>query len=187
MPATDIRRPELDWLRTIIVLAIIPYHALLLFVTTGSTVIRHPIPLPTASLVYSTVDTWGISLIFLLAGAASQFALRSRSARTYAAARLARLAIPAVLVILLFTPIQAYFLQLSSQHLASAPPITASERLQDIASFFVRYWASVFIPGTPMVVRNILAHLSVRSSSAHHFAALCAVVALRHRSAVALH
>ena len=160
-PAGRGRRPELDWLRTLIVLSIIPYHALLLFVTVGASIIAHPISMPLAPIVYNAVDIWGISLIFLLSGAASRFALAVRSPRAYVTERLLRLGVPAVLVVLLLAPLLAYFLLLSNPSLASAGPrpIADPEQLRHIGTFFLQYWRNLFTTGTPIVIRNVLVHL----------------------------
>lgn len=160
-PSARRRRPELDWLRTLIVLSIIPYHALLLFVTGGASIIKHPITTPLAPVVYNAVDVWGISLIFLLAGAASRFALDVRPPHAYVTERLLRLGVPALLVILFLAPLQAFFLLLQDPHLASVSPrpIAHPEQLRHLGVFFVQYWTSLFTTGSPIVVRNLLAHL----------------------------
>lgn len=155
------RRPELDWLRTIIVLGIIPYHALILFNAGSATVIGHPVASPLWPLVTSALDTWGIALIFLLAGASARFALQVRLPRTYLWDRVLRLLAPLALVELIFAPLRAYFLLLSNPSLASVSPtpIAHPARLQNIVTFFAQYWSALFTTGSPIVVRNPLAHL----------------------------
>lgn len=159
--AAPVRRPELDWVRMLIVLGIIPYHALLVFVTSGATVIRHPVAFPQASLLYSNLDTWGISLIFLLAGASSKFALETHSAGAYVKARVLRLLAPMLLVAVFFTPVDAYFLLRVNPDLISVTPRPISDpaRLSDFGAFMLQYWAILFTSGLPIVVRNVLAHL----------------------------
>lgn len=53
---------------------------------------------------------WGMSLVFLLAGASAWFALSSRTSRQFIEERFKRLFIPFVVAFLLLSPIQAYFL-----------------------------------------------------------------------------
>ncbi len=159
--AAPARRPELDWVRMLIVLGIIPYHALLVFITSGATVIRHPVAFPQGSLLYSNLDTWGISLIFLLAGASSKFTLETHAAGAYVKARVLRLLAPMLLVAIFFTPVDAYFLlRVNPQLISVTPrPITDLARLSDFGAFMLQYWAILFTSGLPIVVRNVLAHL----------------------------
>lgn len=160
-PTMHERCLELDWLRTAIVLGIIPYHAVLLYSATTATVIKHTIPGLRLPILYSALEAWGIPLIFLLAGAASKFSLDVRSPGAFIRERFLRLLAPVILVALLFVPLRAYFLLLNDPHLASVSPrpISHPEQLQHIGSFFQYYLTSLFTTGTPIVVRNPLAHL----------------------------
>lgn len=155
------RLVDLDWLRTLLVLAIIPYHALALFTVASGTVIREPAAAPWTPLLYHTLEDWGIPFIFLLAGAASGFALESRSLGAYARERALRLLVPAALVALAFAPVRAYFLALTNPALlkVSPVPITDPERMRTIGAFFLRYWTILFTTGSSIVSRNPLAHL----------------------------
>ncbi len=155
------RRADLDWLRTLIVLGIIPFHALVVFSAAYATIIRHPISSPLLPLVTTSLEGWGIPFIFLLSGAAAYFALQSRSAGAYAWERVLRLLVPAALVALTFTPLRAYFLLLVNPDLVrvSPTPISNPTRLQNLGAFFAQYWTTLFTTGSPIVVRNLLAHL----------------------------
>lgn len=101
------RRHDLDWLRVVAVLAVFVFHA------------AHPFDLVdwhvkndqrslAVTLVLGPFVPWGMGLLFLLAGAGSRFALRSRTARQYLRERWQRLAIPFVAGSALLSPIQAY-------------------------------------------------------------------------------
>lgn len=159
--ASHERRADLDWLRTLIVLGIIPFHALVIFSAAYATVIRHPIASPLLPLVTTSLEDWGIPFIFLLSGAAACFALQTRSAGTFMWERVLRLLVPAALVALTFTPLRAYFLLLVNPDLirVGPTPINHPARLQNVGAFFLQYWASLFTTGSPIVVRNLLAHL----------------------------
>lgn len=160
-PVKPKRQADLDWLRTLIVLAIIPYHALLLYTVASGSVIRQPATAPWTPQLYRTLEDWGIPFVFLLAGAASAFALRSRSLGAYAWERVLRLAIPLALVALLFAPIRVYYLALTNPALLkiSPVPIANPERMRNIGAFFLEYWRILFTTGSSIVSRNPIAHL----------------------------
>lgn len=160
-PVKPGRQADLDWLRTMIVLAIIPYHALLLYTVSSGSVIRQPAAVPWTPLLYRALEDWGIPFIFLLAGAASAFALRSRSLGAYGWERVSRLVIPVALVALLFAPVRAYYLALTNPALLkiSPVPIAHPERMGNIGAFFLEYWRILFTTGSSIVSRNPIAHL----------------------------
>ena len=85
------RRHDLDWLRAVAVLAVFVFHA------------AHPFDLfdwhvknDQRSLALGPFGPWGMGLLFLLAGAASRLALRSRTAHQYRRERWRRLAVPSL-------------------------------------------------------------------------------------------
>lgn len=155
------RVAEVDWLRMLIVLAIIPYHALILFSAASATVLRDTTTNAQLPIIFGALEAWGIPLIFLLAGASSKFALDVRSPATYVKERILRLLIPVLLVMLAFAPLRAYYLLLSNPDLISVSPraIAHPEELRNIGVFFQHYISSLLTTGSPIVVRNSLAHL----------------------------
>jgi peptidoglycan/LPS O-acetylase OafA/YrhL len=105
----------LDWLRVVLILGVFLYHAVSPF---------RPPELPAwhimndeGSLVVMIAglmsNPWAMPLFFLIAGAASRFALRRRSNRKYILERVSRLFIPLVVGSILLTPIQSYLEALS--------------------------------------------------------------------------
>lgn len=155
------RVPEVDWLRTLIVLAIIPYHVLILFSAASTTVLHNTFTNEQLPVVFGLLEVWGIGLIFLLAGAASKFALNARPPVTYVKERILRLLIPVGLAMIMLAPLRAYFLLLSNPELISVSPnpIAHPEQLHNIGTFFQYYWTSLVTTGSPIVVHNSLAHL----------------------------
>lgn len=135
------RRYELDWLRTLVVLGVIPFHALVIFGASSAVYIKSTRPVPALALVGAFVLTWGIPLIFLMAGAASRLALEHRAPGAYIQERLARLLAPMVLAALVLSPVAIYFVLLSNPGLAgtSAVPIQHPERLRDFGAFYQTY------------------------------------------------
>jgi peptidoglycan/LPS O-acetylase OafA/YrhL len=114
VPASGNGRPRrlyyLDWMRVLLILAVFLYHAASPF---------RPDSLPAWHItndkgsvavmaIMLLANPWVLPLFFLVAGAASLFALRRRSNRQYISERVSRLVIPLIIGSILLTPIQAY-------------------------------------------------------------------------------
>lgn len=97
----------LDVLKVAVVYGIFVYHSSLPFTWTSWLISN-----PQKSLVLTGFVLfcfpWGIPMMFLLAGADSWFALRSRPAGTFLRSRFTRLVLPLAAGIALFSPLQAY-------------------------------------------------------------------------------
>lgn len=158
------RRYELDWLRTLVVLGIIPLHALVIFGASSTTFIKSTVSVPILAVVWAFVLTWGIPLIFLMAGAAARLALEHRTAGAYIRERLSRLLVPMVLVALVLSPLSIYFVLLGNPALVSISPVPIQNPggLSDFGTFYRTYLAIIaatvrdFNPGLGALV---LAHL----------------------------
>jgi len=107
------RRPDIDWVRALAVLLLVPYHAALVFgpsrgyhISTGEDY---------APLMYPAglVGQWHMPLLFVLAGMSTWFALNFRTAGQYAAERAKRLLVPLVFGTLVVVPPQMYCQRLS--------------------------------------------------------------------------
>ena len=100
------RRYDIDWLRIAAVLLLIPYHTARVFNWEEDWYIKN---VPTDVLAQRFIDfvgPWHMSLLFLLAGAASWLAFRYRSGAQYAGERFKRLLIPFVFGVLVIVPPQ---------------------------------------------------------------------------------
>jgi glucan biosynthesis protein C len=105
---TMTRRYDIDWLRIVAVLLLIPYHTARVFNWEEDFYIKNsPTDVP-AQRVIDFVGPWHMSLLFLLAGAATWFAFRHRSGRQYAGERVKRLLIPFVFGVLVIVPPQGW-------------------------------------------------------------------------------
>ena len=97
----------IDWLRAAAVVGVVVYHSLLPFGTSKwhiNNAERSGL-LTTVLLVF---ETFGLGLLFLLAGASARFALRRRSPRVFLMERGRRILIPFVVGTLLLTPPMMY-------------------------------------------------------------------------------
>jgi hypothetical protein len=107
------RRYELDWLRVIVVLGLIPYHAAVVFAVGPGDYIQNN----QRSFVFDAGATLvafvGMPLLFVISGAATWYALSHRSSSAYLVERVQRLAVPLVFGILALVPIQLYFYYLN--------------------------------------------------------------------------
>ncbi len=149
--ASGERRVELDWLRTIVVLGTIPFHAVPVIGAERAVFILSAEANPVLALLAGFVLTWGIPLIFLMAGAATRLALDVRTPGVYMRERIARLGVPLLLVALLFSPLQLYFILLSNPGLIHwlprygvALPILDPSRLRDFGYFYEQYLRYLF-------------------------------------------
>jgi peptidoglycan/LPS O-acetylase OafA/YrhL len=96
-----------DWLRAIAVLGIVVYHALLPFAS-PAWFIRNREQSDLLMAVLSVFQTFGLPVLFLVAGASARFALQTRPVRAFLAERAARLLVPFVVGSLLMGPPVGY-------------------------------------------------------------------------------
>jgi surface polysaccharide O-acyltransferase-like enzyme len=102
-----VRLHYLDWLRVLAILMVFLFHAVHPF-DFGTWQIKNAQQSEIITIVLTLLGLWGMPFFFLVAGAASWFALRRRSARQYVSERLNRLLIPFIAGSLLFSPLQYY-------------------------------------------------------------------------------
>ncbi len=125
------RRSDIDWLRVIAVVLLIPFHTARIFdiwepfnAKSGET---------SAALTYGVIaflGQWHMPLLFLLAGASTWFALGFRSGGQYARERFTRLLIPFLFGLLVVVPPQGYYALLT----LGQPPASLADFL---AAYFV--------------------------------------------------
>ena len=109
------RRYYIDWLRVIIVLLLIPFHAARVFDTSETFYVQNEV-------LSSKLTFWwifighsiGMETLFLLSGCATWFALRYRSAARYAKERFVKLLIPLVIGVLVIVPPISYYGKLAN-------------------------------------------------------------------------
>ena len=109
-PAQTSRRRyhELDWMRALIILALVPAHAIGFYTATTSQYYSTQYSSPVGLSPMMAIGSWGIGLLFLVAGAAATFAIARRSTSQYIVERFVRLLIPFLFASLTLIPFQVY-------------------------------------------------------------------------------
>jgi len=110
MTSSSERRHDLDWLRVLGVLLLIPFHVALIFVFDPFTImyIRDSVNSRILAEVTGFIHMWHMPMLFMISGAATYFALGVRSAGGYVRERFLRLFIPLAFGILTFVPFTIY-------------------------------------------------------------------------------
>ena len=110
MTLSSKRRHDLDWLRVLGVLLLVPFHVALIFVLDPFTImyIRDSVNSRVLAEVTGFIHMWHMPMLFMISGAATYFALGVRSAREYIRERFLRLFIPLAFGILTFVPFTIY-------------------------------------------------------------------------------
>ena len=104
------RRYDLDWLRVLGVLLLVPFHVALIFVLDPYTIMYIKDVVNSRVLAEATgfVHMWHMPMLFIISGSATYFALGNRSAGQYIRERIRRLFIPLIFGILTFVPFTIY-------------------------------------------------------------------------------
>ena len=97
------RRPDLDWLRIIVVVMLIPFHTAMTFAPYAWYLRNGQLNLATQGLV-NVLDKYHMELLFLITGAAMYFSLGIRSVKGYLLERLQRLVVPLIFGMLVIVP-----------------------------------------------------------------------------------
>ena len=116
-PTTASRRYDIDWLRVLAVLLLVPFHSALIFSLDPGLVVyvKDVVESPFLLEVAGFVSRWHMPLLFLISGMATWFALGFRSGRQYLWERVLRLLVPAVFAILVLVPL------MTNLHLLGTP------------------------------------------------------------------
>jgi surface polysaccharide O-acyltransferase-like enzyme len=133
----------LDTLKVAVVYGILLYHSALPFTWT-SWLLSNPQKSIVLMAFTAFCFPWGIPMMFLLSGADSWFALRSRSAMAFLQARFLRLVLPLAAGIVLLSPLQWYLTTVGAQRslpglLQSYPTYLRGIRLSWTPEWIGRY------------------------------------------------
>ncbi len=97
------RRPDLDWLRIILVIMLVPYHAAWIFYP-YPWLLHNNQPILATFAFITILDRYHMQLLFLIAGAAIFFSLGKRSVKSFILERLQRLVVPLIFGMLVVIP-----------------------------------------------------------------------------------
>jgi glucan biosynthesis protein C len=112
---TQLRRSDLDWLRVLAVLLLVPFHSALVFVQDPHSImyVKDVLNSPELVRIAGFIHQFHMPLLFFIAGASSYFALGVRSAGQYLQERVKRLQVPALFGIVVLLPPMTYITQIS--------------------------------------------------------------------------
>jgi fucose 4-O-acetylase-like acetyltransferase len=110
MTSSSERHYDLDWLRVLGVLLLIPFHVALIFVLEPYTImyIRDVVNSPALAVTTGFIHMFHMPMLFMISGAATYFALGYRSAGQYIRERVLRLLVPLIFGLLTFVPFTIY-------------------------------------------------------------------------------
>jgi peptidoglycan/LPS O-acetylase OafA/YrhL len=103
------RIPYFDWLRAGAVLGVVVYHALQPFGQIGWFIENEETNIALAN-VLMTLSSFGLPILFVVAGASARFALQRRSPGEFLAERARRLLVPFAIGAIVFGPINGYII-----------------------------------------------------------------------------
>lgn len=124
-----VRRYDLDWLRILATLLLIPYHTARIF-DSYTFYIQNKINNSELELFSRFIDMWFMPLFFFVAGAAAKYSLDLRSKKQYCLERFKRLFVPLIFAIFVLIPPIGYFAFLSHH--------------QDVHLSYYQYYPSFF-------------------------------------------
>jgi peptidoglycan/LPS O-acetylase OafA/YrhL len=114
-PSPTTRRHDLDWLRTLAVLLIVPFHSLLVFVQNPDSVVylKDTVDCFACDRVAGFIHQFHMPILFIIAGMSTAFALAKRRGGQYLRERVSRLLIPLVFGLAIVVPPMTYITQIA--------------------------------------------------------------------------
>lgn len=105
------RKYDIDWLRTIIVLSIVPFHAFVIFNQDKGWVmfVKDKMDVPAFDFINNILSRFNMSTLFFLAGMAIFYSLQRRDTGAFLKQRVKKLFIPLLTGSLLLNPVMTYF------------------------------------------------------------------------------
>jgi peptidoglycan/LPS O-acetylase OafA/YrhL len=131
----------IDWLRVLVILSLVPFHAALTYTGLGDTYIKTPIiGLNTVPLMLINISlgSFFMTLLFFISGMAAYYSLRRRGSQAFMSERIRKVLVPFLLGFILLCPLQAYFKGLYEGFLGSLIDFYAeffSEKIVDYLGY----------------------------------------------------
>jgi len=110
MKSSSERRYDLDWLRILGVLLLVPFHVALIFVLDPNSImyIKDVVNSPILDQAAGFIHLWHMPLLLAISGASTYYALGVRSSGAYVRERFLRLLIPFLFGIITYIPLTTY-------------------------------------------------------------------------------
>jgi len=105
------RHYDIDWLRVLAVLLLIPYHTAVIFTRPYVAYIKAEPHAATEVFAYF-MNQWHMALLFLVSGVGAWYSLETRTGSRFGAERVRRLVVPLIFGTLAIVPVQVYFQRL---------------------------------------------------------------------------
>jgi len=99
------RRPELDAIRTLVVVGLVFFHSALVFDTRDDYYVKNAETTDATTIAAGLGVVWAMPMLFLIAGLGSWHSLRRRGPAGFAVERLLRLGVPLVFATLTLLPV----------------------------------------------------------------------------------
>ncbi|WP_198368986.1 acyltransferase family protein [Roseomonas rosulenta] len=137
-PPSSPRRHDVDNLRSLAVLLLVPFHTARLFDATPWHMKDAAAPHAGASVLLRAIELWQMPLLFLLAGMAAAYALESRGPAAFLRERAARLLLPLAFGILVLVPPQVWVERVTpAAPLRQSAPVFAGDFMAFLPEAFV--------------------------------------------------
>lgn len=106
------RRYDIDWLRVIVILLLIPFHAAMPFVTEWDWLLKNDELSPLLLDFNYFIHVWRLPLLFIISGIGTTFALKNISEKQYIIQRTKRLLVPLIVGLYIIIPPAIYLSRL---------------------------------------------------------------------------
>ena len=136
----------IDTLKAIVVVGIALFHSALVF-TSGTWIVNNAQRSGVLGAFVAFTFPWGIALLFLLAGSATWFGLRSRGPLEFAGSRVIRLGLPLLAGLAVLSPLQFYL-----QHTQTIEP-------RGLLESYPTFWTSIRLSWRPSSAYDVVYHL----------------------------
>lgn len=117
------RRYDIDWLRTVGSLLVVPFHTLIMFNMNPWSIVyvKDTVNVPLFNILDSVIDRFHMPLLFVLAGMSACCALKVRTPKQFIDERFKKLFVPAAFGCIALNPIMTYIHQVSAGNTIDFP------------------------------------------------------------------